>query len=380
MLIAAAILAIVLSGGGGPAGRRSTAVSTIAPATTTGPAPTPSGVQLGASVNRLFNSSTYTASQIDAQLAALAGAGATIARSDALWEAAEPRPAAGATHHYDWSFADRIAGALAAHGLRWLPIVDYSAPWAQSIPGQDHSPPSSDGAYADYASALAARYGPGGSFWAEHPGLRPEPVDTYEIWNEPDNPAFWSRAPDAAGYARLYARAREEIAAVQPDARVIVGGLTHPRSFLPEMLAADPSLHGRIDGVAIHPYGRTPQLVLRSVRGARLELDSLGLATVPLWVTELGWTTSPPGALDYLPERLRPAYIERTVSELGRTDCRIAAVILYTWVTPEHDPADPQDWFGINPPTAGSSADSEAFAAGVRGARAPGSPVGVCRG
>ena len=124
----------------------------------------------------------------------------------------------------------------------------------------------------------------------------------------------------------MYAQARQAIRTVQPNAQVLVGGLTNPRGFLPAMLAADPSLRGAIDGVAIHPYGRAPALVLRNVRSARLALDSLGLGEVPLWITELGWTTSPAGALDYLPERLRPVYIRRTVTALGHVDCGIAAI------------------------------------------------------
>jgi hypothetical protein len=385
-LTAAVVLAIVLSGGGGHARHATTPPRTAPP--TTAPAPTkttpspppPTPEQLGASVNRLFNSPGYTTAQIDDQLAALARTGARIARSDALWEAAEPAAPTGTTHRFDWSFADRIAGALAAHGLRWLAIIDYSAPWAQSVPGQDHSPPAAPAAYAQYAAALAARYGPGGSFWTEHPQLPAEPVDTYEIWNEPDNPAFWVPAPDPATYDRLYVQARGAITAVQPGAHVIVGGLTHPQRFLAAMLAADPTLRGGIDGVGIHPYGRTPNQVMRSVRGARLELDSLGLGTVPLWVTELGWTTSPPGALDYLPERLRPRYIEQTISKLGHLDCGIAGVLLYTWVTPERDPTDPQDWFGISPPGGGSTADTDAFAAAIRAAQAPGPAVRACGG
>jgi hypothetical protein len=376
-LIAGVVVAIVLAtGGGGPAKHAPTPTAS----TTTTPPTTPTAEQLGASVNRLFNSPGYTAAQIDAQLTALEQTGATIARSDALWEAAEPSPPTGSTHHYDWSFADRIAGALAAHGLRWLPIVDYSAPWAQSIPGQDHSAPSSVAAYGGYAAALAQRYGSGGTFWSAHPELRAEPVDTYEIWNEPDNPAFWAPRPDAAAFDDLYAAARRAIASVQPSARVIVGGLTQPATFLPAMLTADPALHGAIDGVAIHPYGRTPERVLRSVGAARGALDSLGLPDVPLYVTELGWTTSPPGALDYLPERLRPGYIERAISELGHVDCGVAATILYTWVTPERNPADPQDWFGIHPPGGGSSPDAEAFAAAVRAAQAPGPTIDTCGG
>jgi hypothetical protein len=382
LLIAALalVVALVVSGGSGPAKH---AAPPTAPASTTAPRPTPpppSTEQFGASVNRLFNAGGYTITQIDAQLVALQQTGATLARSDALWEAAEPTPPAPGAQRYDWSFADRIAGALAAHGLRWLPIIDYSAPWAQSIPGQDHSPPTSPAAYAAYAAAFAQRYGSAGSFWQTHPDLQPEPVDTYEIWNEPDNAAFWSPAPDAAAYAGLYARARDAIGAVQPGARVIVGGLTHPRTFLRAMLAADPALRDQIDGVGIHPYGPTPGRILQSIRGARLELDSLGLTGVPLYVTELGWTTRPPGALDYLPERLRPGYIERTIADLGHAGCGVAATILYTWLTPERDPANPQDWFGIHPPDGGSSPDTEAFAAGIRMATSHGPAIPLCGG
>jgi hypothetical protein len=49
-------------------------------------------------------------------------------------------------------------------------------------------------------------------------------------------------------------------------------------------------------------------------------------------------------------------------------------------VTPERDPADPQDWFGINPPNGGSSPDVQAFAAAIGAARAPASGIPLCGG
>ena len=61
-------------------------------------------------------------------------------------------------------------------------------------------------------------------------------------------------------YARaLPASPRRAITAVDPAARVIVGGLTHPRG----VPAGDASRRAQaspehVDGVAIHPYGRTP--------------------------------------------------------------------------------------------------------------------------
>ncbi|MGB0096693.1 MAG: hypothetical protein WBP81_29665, partial [Solirubrobacteraceae bacterium] len=281
-------------------------------------------------------------------------------------------------HLYDWAFDDQIAGALAACGLRWLPILDYSAPWAQSTPGQDHSPPRNPNDFAAYANAFAARYGAGGAFWSTHPGLTPQPISTYEIWNEPDNREFWLPTPDAAQYADLYLRARTAITAVDPKGRVIVGGLSHPEAFLPGMLRARPGLRGHLDGVAIHPYGGNPGVVLARVRTARRVLTSLGLDIVPLYVTELGWTTDPPGSLSFVPERLRPAYIQTTVADLGHTNCAIAAVLLYTWVTPERDPQDHEDWFGISSPGGGTSADVAAFAGAVLKATAHAPPINLC--
>ena len=373
--LAAAAVVLLLTAGGTPRPGASTATAPPGPPVQ----PAPSGAeQFGASVNRLFNDRTYSPAQIDSQLRELQQTGVAVARSDALWEATEPTAPVDGVHHYDWSFDDLIAGSLAAHGLRWLPIIDYSPAWAQSVAGHDHSPPSVPGDYAAYAGALAARYGPGGGFWREHPNLTAEPVDTFEIWNEPDNPAFWSPAPDPSAYDELYLLARDAITAAQPGARVIVGGLTKPALFLPAMLAARPDMRGHLDGVGIHPYGPTPETVLARVRTARGALTSLGLGAVPLYVTEFGWTTHPTGALDWAPARLRTGYISRTTAALGHLDCGLAMAILYTWVTPERDLANAQDWFGINPPAGGGSADTAAFAAGLQDATSPRARISLC--
>jgi hypothetical protein len=332
----------------------------------------PAGELFGINVNRLFNDLTYSQAQIDAQLAAVKATGATVARSDALWEATEPHAPTDGRHRYNWSFDDQIAGSLAAHGLTWLPIIDYTAPWAQSAAGQDHSPPRSFADYAAYAGAFAARYGSGGAFWRAHPGLAPLPVTAIEIWNEPDNPEFWTPAPDAGAYARLYLAARASIDAAEPAIRVLVGGLTNAPVFLPAMVRAVAQLRGHVDGVALHPYGN-PAVVLARVRGARAALVSVGMGAVPLYVTEFGWTTQPAGAINYAPAARRPADIEGVLQALGHLNCGLAATLLYTWVTPERTATDGQDWYGIANPTDPSLAtpDTAAFTAGLRAAAAP---------
>jgi polysaccharide biosynthesis protein PslG len=365
--IVVGVVLIVTSGGSHQPSPRAAPPQTLRAAL-----PAPPSQVFGINVNRVFNDLTYNQAQIDTQLAAVKATGATVARSDAFWEAAEPHAPVNGRHRYDWTFDDQVAGSLAAHGLTWLPIIDYTAPWAQSVAGQDHSPPRSLADYAAYAGAFAARYGSGGAFWRAHPDLTPAPVSAIEIWNEPDNPEFWVPAPDAAAYARLYLEARAAIDDATPAIRVLVGGLTNASVFLPAMVRAEPALRGHVDGVALHPYGN-PAVVLARIRGARAALVSVGMGAVPLYVTEFGWTTQPLGAINHAPASRRPADIQGVLQALGHLDCGLAASLLYTWVTPERDATDGQDWYGIANPADPSAVtpDTQAFAAGLRAAVAP---------
>lgn len=371
---ATTIVVVRLLGHGSPHGRPS-AFSPGPPAL-----PPAAHTLLGISVNRLFNDRTFSPAQIDSQLAVLKATGATDARSDALWEATEPLAPRNGVHHYDWRFDDAIAAALARHGLAWLPILDYSAPWAQSVPGEDHSPPSSSRVFAQYTAALTNRYGAHGSFWVAHPELPTLPVQTLEVWNEPDG-SFWLPHPDAPRYADLYAAARAAAKEVEPGIRVIVGGLTSPATFLPAMMRARPGLAGRIDGVGVHPYAPNPRSILVKLRSDRKILEAIGLGSAPLYVTEFGWATSPPGDRNYLPAATRPAYIEQTIELLAHSDCGVAGVLLYTWITPQRVAADREDWFGIRSPSAATS-DRDAtsgFTAGISAAKLARAPARICR-
>lgn len=384
--LAAIVVLLVLAGGSQRPAPRSpgTPAQPPVPSIPAVPAGAPSQpavtrVRIGVSVNGLFNAPGTSAAQIEAQLGALQATAATVARSDALWEYGEPAAPVGGVHHYDWRFDDRIVAALAVHRLRWLPILDYTAGWARLSPDLLHSPPRDPRDFAAFAGALGARYGTGGDYWRSHPELPRLPVDTYEVWNEEDSGVFWSPQPDLAAYARLYAAARNALIAVDSGARVIVGGLTSPKTSMPALLSIRPQLRGHLDGIAIHPYASTPLGVLAHVRDARATLSSLGLTGVQLYLTELGWTVHPPGSQHFVPEPRRPGYIMQSLSALGHTDCGIAAVILYTWVTAERNRADPEDWFGIHPVTGAASPDTEAFTSGVRQASERAPAVALCQ-
>ena len=66
------------------------------------------------------------------------------------------------------------------------------------------------------------------------------------------------------------------------------------------------------------------------------------------------------------------------MTALGHTDCGISQVIYYTWITPERNRTDREDWFGLQPPDGGPSPDKSAFVAGLQAAQAPAPTLHVC--
>jgi hypothetical protein len=323
----------------------------------------PPDPQLGMNVNRVINDA-FDGQRWDLHLSAVRDDGIALVRSDAFWHLVEGSPPQNGVHSYDWNIVDYYAATFARHGLRWQPIVDYSAQWAADDPNSDiHAPPRDNADYAAYAGAFAERYGRGGTFWAAHPELPELPVTTYEIWNEPNLKWFWLTGPDPGRYADMYIRARAAIRAQDARARVVTGGLAPDGAadFVRAMYAARPELRGQVDGLGLHPYSRTAPGVFSRVRSMRATLEDLGDGGVPLHLTEFGWVTSGQGSAIVAPEAERAALIEQTTDTLVRSDCGVATVIPYTWTTPEQHPDDPEDWYGIVHPDGTRTESSEAY-------------------
>ena len=282
----------------------------------------------------------------DHQLAAIAATGVGEVRRDAFWSQVELlRPVHG-VHSYDWDRPDAVAAALARNGLRWYPILDYATGWEGTLPGPSgwKSAPASPADFAAYAAAFARRYGSGGSFWSGHPSLPALPVQSYEIWNEPNLPEFWPDVTGAADrYASLLAATAPALRAADPSGRVVVGGLSSIGlvPFLDRIEATHPGLIAQMDVVAFHPYGTTFSNTGARVRVLRDWLDAHGAQALPIDVTETGWATPP------LPESTRATRMAALVPGLARSSCGIAHVIVHTWLTPDVDATDPNDYFGI---------------------------------
>jgi len=339
---------------------------------------TPHHPLLGASLNIVFNDPAGTPAWREMQLTAAEAHGVRLARSDALWEATEPVPPRSGVHSYDWGFDDRVATGLASHAMQWLAILDYAPGWATADSGRLHAPPASSADYAAYAAAFARRYGRGGELWRAHPELPYRPVTTYEIWNEPDSPAFWAPGPDPVAYAELYLAARRAVHAVDPEAQVVVGGLVPDSAYVAAMYKARPELRRLVDGVALHPYGADPDRVFGHVRELRATLRGLGQGNVPILVTEYGWQSVATNDLQFSPAPDKAAFIERTADVLARSDCGIEAVVVYSWITPQRDRGSADDWYGVYRPEGGDTASSRALAGVLDGSARGSGTVRIC--
>jgi hypothetical protein len=307
-------------------------------------------------------------------IALAAASGVTVVRDDALWADAEPTrpdPSTGA-HTYTWSqpgnqFSyDAWAGDLAAAGIRWQPIVDYSAPWASIAAPDTNDPPASDAEFATYAAALARRYGRGGDFWKANPTLPYLPVTTWEIWNEENLSAFWGTGCSPAAYGDLFLAAQGAIRGVDPDATVIIGGLADggytrtscsAEDFVSRLAEARPQALAAAGGLGFHPYGTYLSGTFSAVAQIRRGLDDLGQTAMPLYLTEFGWDASGYIAGPSLPETSttgqpnRADALRLSALNLSLSNCLVRNLMIHTWITPERNPRVGDDWYGIAHPT-----------------------------
>jgi hypothetical protein len=263
----------------------------------------------------------------------------------------------------DFAATDEIMELAAQRGLDVLPVVLYAPSW-DALPGAPAQPRAA-APYARYLTALVERYGPGGSFWTDDPGLGPDPIHQWQIWNEPNISDFWTTEPFARSYVTLLRAAHAAVKAADPTARVVLAGLAN-RSWLD--LRSIYEVRGAaslFDLVAVHPYTGQAQGVITILSYVRRVMDHHGDRAKPMLVTELGWpsslgesantfgvATTPSGQASRL-----AAVIPMLAS--ARTRLGIAGFDVYTWIGEQQRGASPFGYsglFGFDPVTGTVSA------------------------
>ncbi|MGW8564883.1 sugar-binding protein [Isoptericola sp. NPDC055881] len=273
----------------------------------------------------------YSVEQVDALMAPL---GVGTMREGPSWDTVETAPG---VYEFPAHFDAQVAAAK-ARGERPLVILAYFSRWYDD--GKTPSTPEGIAAYARYAAAAAAHYGPG--------------VD-YEVYNE-FNHSFNTGAcgTTAACYLDLLAPAADAIHAAAPGARVVGPVTAGARWDFMEDLFALGGLD-YLDAVSYHTYdfpvapeGRTEA----GVATLRALVDEYAPGRdIPIWLSEHGWTTTTGGTT----EQQQAAYVVRSAALLEAAG--VERVIYYELIDSGANRAEPEHNFGLTRlPAAGGTA------------------------
>jgi len=174
---------------------------------------------------------------------------------------------------WDYSRMDRTVEYAHNAGLQVLPILDYDVPWAK--PAHEHLDE-----WLEYVNRTVTRYKDRISHW--------------EVWNEPNHALFWPDPADPTGYVKLLQATYPAIKAIDPDATVLLAGLSHvPFHWLEPFYEAGGG--DFFDVMNVHPYrfpappeaGRLYEDLIQ----LRQLMAKYGDGDKPIWVTEIGWPT-----------------------------------------------------------------------------------------
>jgi GH35 family endo-1,4-beta-xylanase len=239
--------------------------------------------------------------RLDAQdFETMAETGVGTDRLQLMWGPVQPDEGS-----FSWRPTDALVGAFASHGIRAVPFVWGSARWVASTPA--HPPIDSapdEQAWQNFLEAAVARYGRGGSYWANEyrqrygKGATPLPIRSWQIWNEPNLKKFFAPEPSPGKYARLVQISHDAIKKEDPQARIVLAGMPSNGDltawdFLDSLYSA-PGIKGDFDAVALHPYASGLDQIRAGIEKVREVMRDHGDQDTPLWLTELGAGSAPP--------------------------------------------------------------------------------------
>lgn len=219
-------------------------------------------------------------------------AGISWVRSDVDWRYWELKPG-----EFNPQY-DRLVDAPLKAGLHFLPILPGDPPKFGKWPWEHLD------AYGKFVRRCAEKYARSIQYW--------------EVYNEPDAGSHW--CPSAEKYAPLLKRSWQELKAVNPELKVVYAGLVGANVDWVERTFRK-GAHQYFDVMNYHPYTSMPELIFASARQLRELMTRYGVGDKPIWITEIGWPTTP--LLDFYLEVLPVAVRE---AGLNPAECTVALV------------------------------------------------------
>jgi hypothetical protein len=152
--------------------------------------------------------------------------------------------------------------------------------------------------YREWVVAFIRRYGLGGSFWEEHPGLNEAryAIQTFELGNEP-----YFGGMTASQYADSVRPALEEVHRLGLPAKVVLVSRIYgtDTSWMDTLYQKIPNLNSLFYAFADHPYwyGHDPAELSPAgpfgrIEALRQRMDEQGAAGKPIFISEYGESTA----------------------------------------------------------------------------------------
>jgi hypothetical protein len=229
-----------------------------------------------------------------ADTAVMRSGGIGSVRTSVDWSKVELEPG-----RYDWTGLDSAVEAAARERIQVLPYFYGTPAFLSSAPTNlPVSNPAQIAAWTAFLQSAVRRYGPLGTFWAEHGALPKVPIRNWQIWNEAN--FFYFATPASPGrYAKLLEASARAIKAVDPRAKILLSGLFGnpdegppkgmPAAAFLNRLYARRGIKRYFDGVALHPYAAGIPRMKAVVEGLRKVMVAHGDRRTGLYITELGW-------------------------------------------------------------------------------------------
>lgn len=292
----------------------------------------------------------------------VASSGAKWFRETFDWSVIEPQNGS-----YDFSRYDTLMTLAAEDHVHILAELFGTPSWAGSTSSTVPDDPTS---FASFVATVVARYGPHGSFWAAHPALTKDPVEMFELWNEP----YYSNGNggdyNPARYARLVKAAVTAGRAADPSAKFLLAAENQSAYvggtwvwWIDALYAAVPDLNSYFDAVAVHPYGTdlenltfpTPGQAytgydqIRRVESIHQEFAGHDAAAKPLWITEVGWPTCTNGGSVRCTTPAGQASNIQTMFTDARTiwSSFVRGLFIYGYQDNNANTADPENDYGL---------------------------------
>jgi hypothetical protein len=259
---------------------------------------------LGAATHPLWGDSDPKVSA--AELDRLVEAGANAVRIDISWSTLQEQ---GAGDYTDWYVdkADTFFAQARARGLRVIATFWSTPCWASAAPddlkgdctgawwehGVERYPPRDPADFARAAAWVADR-------WEDD-------LAALEIWNEPNCTCWFTSDNRVADYAGMLRAAYTEVKAVAPSVEVLGPAILFSHGEFLDALYRQ-GARGYMDGVSVRPFsqhrdptdetvpeaGRMYSLI-HGVQWLREIMAAHGDFAKPMWFTEIGWSSCPPG-------------------------------------------------------------------------------------